>query len=193
MKVVGISGSPRKDSFSTDILKNGLEIFQKNGWETIHFDIPKLNIKPCTACNYCHQNNECFLKDEVQGIIDKINRADALIVSSPVYFYSITGQLKVFIDRCQPIWAKRFNDYKPKPILKKRPSIFIATAGSKMNDNLFLSSKFIIKVFANTFGFAEPKNIFVVETDRQEKFDFSKNKIEQVVLDIINLNPADGI
>ncbi|MHC4870643.1 MAG: flavodoxin family protein [Planctomycetota bacterium] len=164
MKVVGITGSPRKHSISTKLLNTSLEQCRKNGWDICRYNIPELNIEPCRACNSCHKTCSCIIQDAAEEIFRNIESAEFVIISSPVYFYSITGQLKVFIDRCQPVWVKRFIK-KEHYSAVNAPCLFISTAGNSETENLFTASKLVIKVFANTMGLLEPDNILVADSD----------------------------
>ena len=59
----------------------------------------------CKACYACTKHGRCIIKDDVPGIIDKIEGADVIVMASPVYFYSIDAQLKALIDRTVSRWT----------------------------------------------------------------------------------------
>lgn len=61
-------------------------------------DLKSLDIKPCTGCKACFKGS-CIIKDDISNVISSINDYDGIILSSPVYFFSFTGTLKIFIDR----------------------------------------------------------------------------------------------
>jgi multimeric flavodoxin WrbA len=58
------------------------------------------NVKPCKGCDACHQKGRCAQKDDFEGIKEKIVAADAVILASPNYIFSVSAQLKAFMDRC---------------------------------------------------------------------------------------------
>lgn len=59
----------------------------------------------CRACDGCMRNGgTCIFKDDMAGILDLYQKADVLVLATPVYFYGITAQMKIFIDRTYPIW-----------------------------------------------------------------------------------------
>jgi len=63
------------------------------------------NIGFCRACDGCMRNGgTCILKDDMAGILDLYQKADVLVLATPVYFYGISAQMKTFIDRTYPIW-----------------------------------------------------------------------------------------
>jgi multimeric flavodoxin WrbA len=64
----------------------------------------KLDIKPCTGCSACLMNEgQCVIRDDMQGLYDKLLAADGLIVGSPTYFMDVSGAVKTFIDRTMAI------------------------------------------------------------------------------------------
>jgi len=62
------------------------------------------NIKPCTACGGCYKTHKCIVKDDMQEIRQKLEKADAIVLGSPTYFANVTGIMKNFIDRCLPLY-----------------------------------------------------------------------------------------
>ncbi|MDK2893143.1 flavodoxin family protein [Methanohalophilus sp.] len=99
MKVLGISGSPKSGGNTENMIEEALKIAQERGFETDHVYISENNIKPCTACGRCYDNDECSIKDDMTDVYDKLVEANAIIVASPVYFGSPTAQLKALLDR----------------------------------------------------------------------------------------------
>ncbi len=78
--------------------KKGAEDAQ-NSVELIELKGKKLNY--CLGCNTCQKNGgTCVYKDDAPEIIAKMIKADIIVLTSPIYFYSVTGQMKTLIDRC---------------------------------------------------------------------------------------------
>ena len=73
-----------------------------------HVDMIRImdqNIGFCRACDGCVRNGgTCILKDDMADILDLYQKADVLVLATPVYFYGISAQMKTFIDRTYPIW-----------------------------------------------------------------------------------------
>jgi len=102
IKVVGISGSPRKDGNTEILIKEALNAAKELGAETEFVSLAKKEIKPCNACYSCQSEKtkgECVIKDDMQEIYQILKFADGIIIGSPVYLYSITAQLKAMFDR----------------------------------------------------------------------------------------------
>ena len=99
MNILIINGSPRK-SGNTELLA---EAFAKGAAAQHHVEIVSVRdykVNPCLGCNACFKaNGICSQKDDMAIIYEKMNQADMLVIASPVYFYSISAQLKAVIDR----------------------------------------------------------------------------------------------
>ena len=101
MKIVSILGSPRGLQGNTGaLLQIVLEGAQSQGAKTEIIAIRGQEVKPCKACNTCHQKGVCPQKDEFNAIKNKALAADGLILASPNYIFHVSAQLKAFLDRC---------------------------------------------------------------------------------------------
>ena len=109
-KVLILSGSPRKggnsDILCDQFMKGALE--QGNKVEKIR--VAEKKIAPCLGCYFCRNNGgRCALNDDMSDILQKIIDCDVLVLSSPVYFYSMSAQLKAVIDRTVARWTEIAN------------------------------------------------------------------------------------
>jgi multimeric flavodoxin WrbA len=99
MKVLGIVGSPRKEG-NTEILMNEvMKTAGETGCETEIFLMHDKQIAPCDACGACFKTEGCIVKDDMQELYAMMERADAVIFGSPVYFGSVSAQMKAVMDR----------------------------------------------------------------------------------------------
>ena len=102
MRVLGISGSPRRGG-NTDILVNAaLEVVAAEGIETEFLSLADRPIKPCVACRGCMTADtiRCVQEDPAfEGMIERFMAADGILVGSPVYFGSATPQTMALLDR----------------------------------------------------------------------------------------------
>ena len=102
IKVLGISGSPRKGNslFLLEKAMEGAKAVNPKAVETESYSIKGKTFNPCIACSYCAKHEgECVHKDDFADLRKRWMEADAIIYSVPVYHMSIPGQLKCFIDR----------------------------------------------------------------------------------------------
>lgn len=110
-KVLIISASPRKhgnsDLLCDEFLKGAID--SGNEAEKIFLKDKKINY--CIACGLCSRNDYsgCSQKDDMEELIEKMLNADVIVLSSPVYFYTINGQMKTFLDRCCAKYTKMVN------------------------------------------------------------------------------------
>lgn len=100
MKVLTILGSPRKESASTTIALKFNEEAAAKGAEVTTVQLNDLNYKGCQGCYACKKGSEtCVLKDDLTPVFEALHAADAVVMTSPIYFGDVTAQLKGFIDR----------------------------------------------------------------------------------------------
>lgn len=113
MKILAINGSPKGNRSNTWRLTiaflEGITIQEENGGaqapEIETLNISSLNLKPCLGCFSCWSKTpgECCIRDDMQGVINKILWADVVVWSFPLYYFGLPGQLKTLIDRQLPM------------------------------------------------------------------------------------------
>jgi len=134
MKVVGISGSPRRGGNTETLLREVLRGAEESGAETRLFILSsKMKISPCRHCDGCLAEGECVVKDDMGLIYPEIESLDALVLASPVFFYGVTAQAKAMIDRCQAFWARKYV-LRRRIAAKKRKGVFISAGGTEFPD-----------------------------------------------------------
>jgi multimeric flavodoxin WrbA len=102
MKVVAFNGSPRKEGNTFHLIRHVFEALAHEGIETELVQVGGNLIHGCTACYRCgtNKNGRCVQEDDiVNGCIEKMRRADGIVLASPTYFSDITPELKALIDR----------------------------------------------------------------------------------------------
>ena len=108
-KVLIISSSPRKGGNSDILCDAFAEGAKESGTEVEKVRIADLKIGYCTGCYACQKTGKCAIKDDAQGVIDKMMVADVIVLTSPVYFYTICAQLKALIDRTVVVYPNLTN------------------------------------------------------------------------------------
>lgn len=98
MKVLGISGSPRKGNTDAAV-QACLEEISSAGIETEFLALHDLNIKMCDGCRACGTETPCKIKDDMHSVYRKCIEADAIVIGSPTYYAAVSGLLKTFMDR----------------------------------------------------------------------------------------------
>jgi len=105
IKILGISGSPRKGN-TLKMVSKALEEAEKLPDVECSLITLKGKISPCVDCNKCPVDpprKYCRISDKMDEIYPKLIDADGIIIGSPVYFGSVTAQVKAFMDRCRPL------------------------------------------------------------------------------------------
>jgi multimeric flavodoxin WrbA len=143
MKVLGIYGSPRKGGNTHQLLDEFLRGCQDNGAEIEKIFTTKAKITPCMGYYTCIKTGNCSIKDEMTSLYKIIERADIIALTSPIFFYGVTAQVKALIDRCQVFWARKYILKKPA---MERKGFFISTAATK-GEKVFDGAKLTVKYF----------------------------------------------
>ena len=100
MKILSVIGSPRVNGNSATIARRFCDTGEKLGAEVRTFVLNKLQYQGCQGCMLCKTKLErCALEDDLTEVLDAIHSTDVLVLSSPVYFWDVSGQLKTFMDR----------------------------------------------------------------------------------------------
>ncbi len=99
MKIVVIKGSPHKNGSSNMLAKQFIKGAKENGHDITEIDAAHINIHPCIGCDFCGMNGECSQKDDNRQIRDALLSADMAVFVTPVYYFGMSAQLKMVIDR----------------------------------------------------------------------------------------------
>jgi multimeric flavodoxin WrbA len=99
MKILAISGSPRKDGNTMTLLSEVLKGAQQEGAETDLFSVAGKTIAPCDACITCRKTGKCCIDDDMQELYPRMLAADGIVIGTPVYHYMMVAQTKAIMDR----------------------------------------------------------------------------------------------
>jgi len=129
MKVIAVQSSPNVDGLTCQLAEAALQGAENGGAETEMVHLNRLNIESCRAHDRgwgtCRTEGKCLLRDDFQVLREKINQADGLIFSTPVYFGDISESAKRFLDR----WRRCEIYNRENSPLKGKHVIGIAAAG----------------------------------------------------------------
>jgi multimeric flavodoxin WrbA len=108
MKILGLVGSPRKDS-NTDLLVSAiLAGAAKNKHTTEKLYLYSVDISPCVDCRVCKKGSlQCALKDGMQTLYPKLEKADVVVFGTPLYWYGPSAKMKLLLDRFRPFIASK--------------------------------------------------------------------------------------
>ena len=147
--VLILSGSPRRGGNSDLLCDEFMRGAEESGNKVEKIFIRDKKIGYCMACYYCQKSDGvCALKDDMTEILEKIHQADVIVMSSPVYFYSIDAQMKALIDRCVAQWTK----------IKNKEFYYIMTAAED-SDTVMDCTLECFRGFAECLGGSVEKGI----------------------------------
>ncbi len=173
-KVLGIFGSPRKGGNTDNILKKVLEGAESAGAEIYTVYARDLNMEGCRECGGCDKTGKCVVKDDMQTVYPLFEKADVVLLASPIFFYGISSQAKAIIDRAQAMWSKRMLEKSPE----QRKTYdsgkgYLLAGGATRGKNLFEGSELTAKYFFDALDMTYDGGLFFrrLETKSDAKND----------------------
>ncbi len=98
-KVLLLNGSPHAHGCTATALEEMINIFEEEGIETELIQVGNKDIRGCISCGQCSSKGKCVFDDLVNEVAEKFEKADGLVIGSPVYYGSPNGTLLSFLDR----------------------------------------------------------------------------------------------
>ncbi len=108
MNIAAFLGSPRVEGNSDILLTEALKAVEGAAHNVRIFKLSTMDIKPCQNCGGCDTTGMCIINDDMQEISRAIREADRVILSSPIFFFGLSAQSKIMIDRCQSFWCEKY-------------------------------------------------------------------------------------
>ena len=150
MKILGICGSPRTDGNTEVLLKEALKGASEAGAEVEAVFLRDKTISPCLEIYGCKVDGRCVIEDDFHEVAEKMVQADAIILASPIFFYTVSAHTKMLMDRCQSFWVKRYLLKEPiTPGRPRRKGAFIsvgATHGKRLFEGVTLTVRYFFDV-----------------------------------------------
>lgn len=126
MKIAVIKGSPHKKGSSNLLAGQFIKGAQEAGHTIIELDAAHMDIHPCLGCEHCGMDGPCAQKDDIVQIKDALLSADMAVFVTPIYYFGMSAQLKMVIDR--------FYSYTMKLSAKHLKTVLIAAAWDSNED-----------------------------------------------------------
>ena len=189
MKLLAINGSPRKTWNTATLLKKSVEGAASQGAATELIHLYDMNFRGCISCFACktiggESYGRCTVKDDLTPIFEKVLETDALILGSPIYFGSVTGEMQSFLERLQFPFLT-YTDPPSSIFPGKIRTGFIFTLGANENmakergfDARIAMHEFILKmIFGNseslschdTYQFDDYSKVYAPRWDPEKK------------------------
>lgn len=155
MRVLGLQGSPRRKGNTNYLVSAFMQEAERLGAQTQTVDVCRKHILPCMEYIVCEKKGYCPIEDDVKDeIYGQIRWADVIVLASPVFFYNVTAQLKMLIDRCQTMWARKYRLKLRDPGANMRQGCMLAvgaTQGKNLFEGLHLTAKYFFDAVDATY------------------------------------------
>jgi multimeric flavodoxin WrbA len=153
VKIIAIYGSPRRDGNSDVLLKQAVAGARQQGAQVEEVFLREYKISPCMEIYACIKNGECAIRDDFPEILAKVESSVGIMLASPIFFYSVSAHTKIFMDRCQSLWVRKYwiENHAFGEVPQARKGLFIsvgATSGKKLFDGAILTVKYFFDVLS---------------------------------------------
>lgn len=135
MAILALSASPRRGGNTEELVFSFLEGARKEGKETEFIRLNDLKFRPCQACDRCAPTGRCVVQDDMQLLYSKVAACEGLVLATPVFFGTLSAQLKMYIDRFQCWWHAKY--ILKTPFIsseEKKPAYFICVGALKKKE-----------------------------------------------------------
>ena len=169
-QVLVILGSPRRKGNSSTLAARISRGAKSAGAEVDTVFLHGLKISPCRGCDTCKKQDSkgCAIKDDMQEIYPKLIRADAWVIASPVYWFTMSAQTKAFMDRCYALTA-----YAENPFAGKRIAIAMSYGDA---DPVRSGCVNALRTFQDAFRYTGSKIVGMVYGSATEAGEIADNK-----------------
>ena len=106
MKILVITGSPRKNGNSNTLASEFIRGASEAGHSVQRFDAGNADVHPCIACNSCGMDGDCVFEDDFLKVREHVIDADMVVFATPMYYFGFSAQFKAVIDRFYAINGK---------------------------------------------------------------------------------------
>ena len=165
MKVITFLGSPRKDGNTELLLKEAVRGIEDSGLSVHTFNLNLMNISPCQNCGGCDDTGICIIEDEMARIYDEIRTVNRIILASPIFFFGLSAQTKIMIDRCQSFWCERYLLKKPIPEGKYGRKGLLLLVGGRRKETGVRCGEATARAFFRTISVPEHKTLSFLGVD----------------------------
>jgi multimeric flavodoxin WrbA len=177
MNIIAINGGPRKKWNTATLLENALDGAASKGAETELIHLYDLDFKGCVSCFSCKTKGnksygKCAVNDDLTPIFDNIEKADGIILGSPIYLWAVTGEMRSFFERL--IFPYLTYTDPPRTLFPKRiHTAFIYTMNvTEERMKMFFEQHIMVNEMFLKMIFGTTESLFCFDTYQFE--DYSK-------------------
>jgi len=151
VKVLGLAASARRGGNTETLLDWCLSGAKAEGAVVVKTALSDLELHGCRACDACRNTGECIQRDDMDILYPQLREVDSIVLATPVYFLGIPAVPKMVIDRCQPLWVRKYvmGETLAGPERPERRGAYLSCAGS-LYSHVFEGSQRVVRALWNT-------------------------------------------
>ena len=170
MLLLAIFGSPRKNG-NTDLMMNSFldGASSAPGVEVQKIYVRDLAISGCLSCGYCDQHGVCVQQDDMQKVYPFFDTAERIVIASPIFFYGLSGQAKLLVDRSQATFMRKYKNKTQgrEPGASGKRKGFFLCAGATRGKRLFDCPSLTVRYFFDAIDVEYAGEVCVREIDQK--------------------------
>ena len=178
-KIIVLNGSPRINGNTRTIINHFVKGAEESGNEVTVFDLGKMNINGCIGCWHGGKdhNSPCVQKDDMVQIYPKYKEADIVVLASPLYYWTISGQLKIAFDRLFAV--AECDEHYRNP--KKDAILLMAAEGNGFDESKYWYERLMNHMRWNNLGeiliggVTEPGDVEKKQDELKKAYDLGKS------------------
>ncbi len=165
-KILIVSSSLRPRSNSEILAKRAEQGARDAGNEVEFVTLKDKDIGFCRGCLSCMKTERCIIKDDMAEMIEKVRNADVLLFATPIYYWGLSGQLKTFLDRCEPLYD---HEYKFR-------DVYLLVTSMMPGDYIYKTTEIGLQGWVDCFpgshmaGFFSADGVDLEKIDQDEKY-----------------------
>ena len=149
--ITALYGSPRRRGNTSRLLQQAVAGARDQGTAVTEITLRDIKMAPCMEIYGCTREGECVIQDGFQQVRDSILASAGIMLASPIFFYTVSAHTKIFMDRCQSLWVKKYwiEGLPKRQWPATRQGLFIsagATRGKKLFDGALLTVRYFFDV-----------------------------------------------
>ena len=180
MKIVTLLGSPRANGNTATLARAFIGTAEAAGAKVQTFRLNRLEAKGCQACDACKtKTDRCVIADGLADVLEAVRAADVLVAATPIYFADVSGQFKIFVDRCYS-YLEPFDDMPRHSRLQPGKKFVLITAQNRGED-LFYDVCTRYRMIFKFLGFHESHLVRGCDLREADAL-ISKNRLDLIEL-----------
>lgn len=187
-RILVVMGSPRKNGNSATLAREVIAGAEAVGAVVHSFHLNDMDIGPCTACDACCDRTavDCVHDDDMRTLYPLLRETDALVIASPVYWFSVSAQTKLFMDRCYALEGETLAD--------KRIGIILTYGGADPFSSGAINA---LRMFQDAFNYVGAEIVGMVYGSASEPGEIRHNetlmrKAFQLGQELVSEAPKDS-